>query len=196
MDTIAPNPEQVVGEIFALLDGPPGQEQYGEGVTQLAHALQCAWFASAAGADEETVLAALLHDIGHLCAPDAARMGHNDASVGAVDHEGLGAAYLLERGFSPRLAELVGAHVAAKRYRVATDPQYAARLSPASAETLRYQGGPMAPDEVVAFEADPLFAAKLQMREWDEMGKEVGMVVPTLETYRTALLRDLTRSLE
>lgn len=184
---------QIVDEIFDLLAGPPGQEHYGEGVTQLDHALQCAKFAADAGADDETILAALLHDIGHLCAPDAARMGGRDSVIGAVDHEGLGAGYLRARGFSETVAELVGAHVAAKRYLVATNPTYAAELSPASAETLRHQGGPMSAAEVAAFEADPRFAAKLQMRRWDEMGKVVAMPVPPLESYRALMLRHLDR---
>src|SRR5713101_5834870 len=39
--------------------------QYGkEEVTELAHALQCADLAQGAGADEELVLACLLHDVG------------------------------------------------------------------------------------------------------------------------------------
>jgi len=38
-------------------------------VSQLEHALQAAHCATEAGADEEVVLAALLHDVGHLVAP-------------------------------------------------------------------------------------------------------------------------------
>lgn len=180
--------EQIVDEILGLLGGPSGQLYYGEGVTQLDHALQCAKFAADVNADEETILAALLHDIGHICDPTAAPMA---ADIGMVDHEGIGARFLLERGFSPKVAELVGAHVAAKRYLVATNATYAAQLSAASTATLHHQGGPMSSAEVVAFEADPLFKAKLRMRSWDEMGKETDMVTPPLAAYRAMLLRHL-----
>ena len=183
--------EQIVEEILGLLGGPGGQIYYGEGVTQLAHALQCAKCAVDVKADEETILAALLHDIGHICDPTAEQMA---ADIGVVDHEGIGARFLLERGFSPKVAELVSAHVAAKRYLVATNATYAAQLSPASTATLQHQGGPMSPAEVAAFEADPLFIEKLRMRSWDEIGKEPGMVTPPLETYRTMMIRHLARN--
>ena len=45
-----------------------GAERYGESVSQLEHALQCAALARRARADDEVVLAALLHDVGHLAA--------------------------------------------------------------------------------------------------------------------------------
>lgn len=180
--------EEIVNSLLDLLDGPQGQQQYGEGVTQLAHALQCAYFATQAGADEETVVAALLHDIGHLCDPSVAQMASNHmGNVGAQDHEAIGAAYLRRLGFSERIAQLVDGHVAAKRYLVAVNADYAAKLSPASAETLRHQGGPMRADEVAAFEDDPLMHEKLQMRQWDEMGKETDLEVPRLETYRAMI---------
>lgn len=181
-------PEQVVDEVLGLLAGPGSTLNYGEGVTQLAHALQCAKCAATVTDDEEIILAALLHDIGHICDPTAEQMA---ADIGIVDHEGIGAQFLLERGFSPKVADLVRAHVAAKRYLVATNATYAAQLSPASTATLRHQGGPMSPAEVIAFENDPLFTTKLRMRSWDEMGKEPDMVTPPLESYREMLLRHL-----
>lgn len=179
-------PEAIVKELFDLLGGEPGQEQYGEGVTQLEHALQCAYFASKVTDDEETIVAALLHDIGHMCDTSAERMG----DVGIADHEGIGAEYLTQLGFPNKISELVGAHVTAKRYLVATNPNY--ELSPASAETLRYQGGPMNKEEVATFERDPLYKDKLRMRSWDEMGKEVDLEVPGLADYREMVVRVLT----
>lgn len=111
--------------------------------------------------------------------------------IGIVDHEGIGAEYLLSHGFSPKVAALVKAHVEAKRYLVATNPTYAARLSPASTATLQHQGGPMSAEEVKIFEQDPLREEKLRMRSWDEMGKEVGLEVPALSDYRLMVLRHL-----
>ena len=43
-----------------------GHEGYGEGVSQLEHAIQCAAFAQRDGAPPALVAAAYLHDIGHL----------------------------------------------------------------------------------------------------------------------------------
>ena len=46
--------------------------QYGgEAVSELEHALQCAELADAAGADDELVLAALLHDVGRYAVPQS-----------------------------------------------------------------------------------------------------------------------------
>jgi putative nucleotidyltransferase with HDIG domain len=180
-------PDQIVDEILSLLAGPAGQETYGEGVTQLEHALECAMFAAESTDDDEMIVAALLHDIGHICDPDAEQMG----GVGAHDHEGIGAAYLTACGFSEKVVQTVSDHVAAKRYLVATRPEYAAELSPASRETLRYQGGPMTPDEALAFEQAPYFVEKLQLRSWDEMGKRPDAALSPLESYRPLLLRHL-----
>jgi hypothetical protein len=44
-----------------------GQQQYGgEGVSQLEHALQCAYLAEQAQADKNMIASCLLHDLGHV----------------------------------------------------------------------------------------------------------------------------------
>ncbi|MBY0374774.1 MAG: HD domain-containing protein, partial [Bryobacteraceae bacterium] len=53
-------------DAFDLLIQGTGHAYFGEQVTQLEHALQSAYLAVQAGADDETILAALLHDIGHV----------------------------------------------------------------------------------------------------------------------------------
>jgi phosphonate degradation associated HDIG domain protein len=179
---------QVVDEIFSLLTDSGGDQYFGEAVTKLQHAEQCAWHAEQAGADEELILAALLHDIGHLLDSSSAV---RNARVGVVNHDELGARYLLERGFSPRFARLVGGHVEAKRYLTATNPAYQQRLSPASQETLRLQGGPMSVQEAAAFSADPELRDMLRLRSWDELAKDPAWQGPTLDTYRERLARYL-----
>ena len=52
--------------LFAYFDRRGADGYSGEAVTQEAHALQCAALAEAAGAGEALVVAALLHDLGHL----------------------------------------------------------------------------------------------------------------------------------
>ena len=177
-------------QILDVLRGASDRAYIGEPISQLEHALQCAAAASTAGADDELVLAALLHDIGHLCAPeDAAQM----EDVGVLDHETIGARWLLARGVSDRVAKLVRGHVDAKRYLVTTKPSYASRLSPASAKTLEHQGGAMSAAEAKAFETQPLFKQYLQLRSWDEQAKVVDLVVADVDSYRERLLRHLAR---
>ena len=108
----------------------------GEPVSQLSHMQQAAWLAQQAGADDELILAAFFHDIGHICAPkDAPQM----AGLGVLYHEKIGAAYLQKYGFSARVTDLVELHVQAKRYLCWKNPVYYQKLSPASKGTLEFQ---------------------------------------------------------
>ena len=89
-----------------------GHEGYGEGVSQLDHALQCGAFAERDGASPALIAAAFLHDIGHMLheLPE-------DIADSGVDsqHESLGSAWLSQH-FGPAVTEPVRLHVAAKRY--------------------------------------------------------------------------------
>ena len=169
-------------ETIQNLFAQSGDDAYfGEPVTQLEHALQCAQLAEQAGADDETVVAAFLHDIGHLLPPELAG-GYMDG-YGTVDHERLGADYLRERGFSEKVAQLIEHHVNAKRYLVFKNPNYFARLSEASLRTLEFQGGPMSAGEALAFETNPYFKGILLLRTWDEQAKIPHLPTPGIEYY-------------
>lgn len=175
-----------VETVLSLLERAAFADYIGEGVSQLAHALQAAELALRAGANNDTVLAALLHDVGHVCAGEGApRMG----GVGVVRHEEIGADYLAGLGLRESVTRLVRGHVAAKRYLVSRDPAYHDRLSDASRATLRHQGGAMTPAECRAFEALPHQGDLLRLRSWDERAKDPGRAVPALASYRP-LLRD------
>ena len=131
-----------------------GHEGYGEGVTQLDHALQCGAFAERDGAAPALVAAAFLHDIGHLL--------HDlpqDVADSGVDtqHEASGSAWLSQY-FGLEVTEPVRMHVAAKRYLAAVEPGYFDQLSDASKLSLRLQGGPMNSGQARAFEAERFFA--------------------------------------
>jgi 2-amino-1-hydroxyethylphosphonate dioxygenase (glycine-forming) len=182
------NPEAVVEEVIALLTRSGGDEYFGEAITKLSHAEQCAWCAAQAGADEELILASLLHDVGHLIESDQAI---RDERIGVVNHDELGEMWLRERGFSARLAALVGGHVDAKRYLTATNPAYMQRLSPASKETLVLQGGPMDEASAAAFAAEPDLRDILRLRSWDEMAKDPAWEGPGIESYRPRLIAHL-----
>ena len=165
-----------------------GELHYGEDVTQMEHALQAAHHAKLDSASPSLVAAALLHDIGHLMQ----KIGEDAADRGIdTRHEQIGAGYLA-RGFGPEVSEPIRLHVAAKRYRVAVDPTYACRLSDASQQSLALQGGPMKPDEIKVFLADPHAGAAQKLRNYDEAGKDLEAEVAGFETYGD-LLRDLIR---
>ncbi|MBL8239207.1 MAG: HD domain-containing protein [Bryobacterales bacterium] len=178
----------IVEEIFHLLEEAGAEQYYGEAVSKLEHAVQCAWHAQQAGAGEELILASLLHDIGHLFDAEGTI---RDERVGVVNHDDIGEQWLLERGFSARVARLVGAHVDAKRFLTATNSEYMGRLSPASVETLKLQGGPMGPADTEAFATDPELRDILRLRSWDEMAKDPQWVGPGLEAYREMMIAHL-----
>jgi gamma-butyrobetaine dioxygenase len=156
-----------------------GGESYGEGVTQLEHALQTAALAEAEGAEDSLVVAALLHDIGHFLQP-------TDDSYGYHKHDRSGGDWLA-RHFDPDVSEPVRLHVAAKRYLCATEADYFAKLSPASVHSLGKQGGPMTTAEAASFAASPHAAAATRLRRWDDGGKLDGVKVPDLQHYRDRL---------
>lgn len=174
-----------VDEIYIFLQASEQKDYIGEPVSQLEHALQCADLAVQAKATPPLVLAALLHDIGHLChLPDAPMM----EDVGVLYHEDIGAEFLREKGFSAEVVSLVRGHIEAKRYLVYKNPHYLAKMSEASLKTLEFQGGAMGEEEAQKFERDPLFKSKLCLRQWDEMGKIKNKIVPGLNEYREMML--------
>ena len=174
------NAEQVVAEVFGLYEQHGAADYIGEPVSQIEHMSQAAQLAMAEGFDDEVVLAAFFHDIGHICGQGGENMG----GYGVVSHERLGADYLRRAGFSERLAKLVEYHVQAKRYLTFSQPDYYDRLSEASRRTLGYQGGVMTADEARAFEQDPLCAVSLRMRHWDEQAKDMHVPVLDLEVLK------------
>ncbi|WP_085723831.1 phosphonate degradation HD-domain oxygenase [Pseudomonas sp. R37(2017)] len=173
--------EQVIAEVFGLYERFGDSDYIGEPVSQIEHMSQAAQLAMAEGFDDEVVLAAFFHDIGHICTEGSENMG----GFGVVSHERLGADYLRRAGFSERMARLVEYHVQAKRYLTLKEPGYYERLSEASRRTLEYQGGVMTAEEAEAFEQDPLCSVSLRMRQWDELAKE--MHVPVIDL---AVLKD------
>lgn len=184
-----------------------GQGDYiGEPISQLEHSLQAAHLAKANNADDETILAALLHDIGQfLPASDVRSIAHDvqnmkssssdssDGGVGRVGHELIGEQYLLRLGFSEKVASLVGSHVAAKRYLCAVDPGYHDTLSDASKKSLVFQGGPMSGDELEEWSAKPWCEDMCRLRKWDDGAKILGLEVEPAEAYRGMMQRHLSR---
>lgn len=186
MSPISPPTATSVDEIVDLYERW-GRENYDEGLSQTEHALQTAALAVNDGAPDELVVAALLHDIGHLLDLAAAE-GHWVPSEIDLAHESVGARHLATL-FPPTVTGPIALHVRAKRYRSATDPDYAASLSEGSTVSLQLQGGPMSPEEVEAFEDNPSFKAAVALRGWDDGGKLDDVDVPPLDSYRELLER-------
>lgn len=179
----------VADEILAIFQQHGSGAYFGESVSMTEHALQAAYFAQIAGAPSSLVMAALLHDIGHLVEDVP-----SDIADWTVDahHEQIGSHWLAQR-FPPNVSEPVRLHVPAKRYLLATDAKYFAKLSPASVITLRLQGGPMAAHEVAKFETERFHQEAVRVRQWDDQGKVTGLKTPSMGDYR-ALIETLATS--
>lgn len=169
----------VVDEIVSLFEHQGETSYFGESVSQAEHALQAAYLAEQEGAPDALVVAALLHDVGHLLHGQ----GEGVAERGVdARHEVVGEEWLARR-FGPEVTEPVRLHVAAKRYLCAVEPDYAEELSPASARSLALQGGPMTPEEVHDFEQNRYFYDAVRLRRWDDRAKVPGLEVPGLAHY-------------
>lgn len=176
------NIEQTIEEVFKLYELHGNDDYIGESISQIEHASQGAQLAEKEGFDNEVILAAFFHDIGHICAKKDPK---NDmGGYGMLRHEKVGANYLRRRGFSERIAKLIENHVEAKRYLCFKHPEYFEKLSEASKATLEFQGGKMREAEAVRFENDPLFTLSIKMREWDETAKEEHVPIVDLEKLK------------
>jgi phosphonate degradation associated HDIG domain protein len=179
----------VLEEIFQLYGERGDGAYFGESVSMTEHGLQAAHFAHAAGAPSSLIVAALLHDVGHLVeeVPDDLADWTTDAG-----HERIGAEWLARR-FPPAVSEPVRLHVPAKRYLLATDPAYLANLSPASVVTLKLQGGPMSFEEAARFEVERFNREAVLVRRCDDRGKVAGLRTAGLADFRAMIEEWATR---
>ena len=212
MDTDDDILEQIVALFAADAEGT------GE-ISLAAHMLQSAAAASAAGADEPLIAAALLHDIGHwlhrqpirgrpfsnreqaVCAtqPNSSDLtlidveGERPLDAGDDNNHGTTAARYLAPHFDDTVTQPIALHVAAKRYLCATEPDYHQRLSPGSVQSLERQGGPMSQVQAAEFESTSGYERAVALRRWDEYGKMPGLEVPGIVYYRPLLRRLIAR---
>lgn len=140
LPSIQARAQLLIEELFEYLT-VQGSRSYGAGrVTQLEHALQAAHLAREAGADDDTIVAALLHDIRQFI-PMYEHMpvmiAPNGSQVGRGGHDVFGEKYLRELGFNDKICQLVGAHVMAKRYLTAVDKDYYDKLTEISKNSLK-----------------------------------------------------------
>jgi len=210
-----PTPSSVTSYLISILQSSEHTPYIGEPVSQLAHSLQAGHLAQSAAtppADDETIVAALLHDIGQfapeadlsvlLDGKDAAvrDMDSGGGSVGRYSHDELGARFLAALGFPAKTCTLVGQHVNAKRYLCGIDAAYYDLLSEASKESLGFQGGPMGEHERKLY--DERFGAEwvrdiCRLRNWDDGAKVESLSMDRiggLEEYKNMIERVLERA--
>ncbi len=179
-----------VDDIFMLYEKYGEADYIGEPVSQLEHMCQAAELAEEEGYDDEIILAAFFHDIGHLA--EFIMPVEQMDGVGVVDHEKIGADFLREKGFSEKICRLVKSHVEAKRYLTFKYPDYYQKLSPASKITLSHQGGVMDEAEAATFESDELHPLYIKLREWDDKAKQMHKPIPDLSKYRMMAMEHLS----
>ncbi|XP_076065687.1 2-amino-1-hydroxyethylphosphonate dioxygenase (glycine-forming)-like isoform X2 [Oratosquilla oratoria] len=150
------SPEDVVAEVFSLLEAMGSADYIGESVSQLQHALQAGHLAQQEGFPVHVILGALFHDVGHLVGEqrDLPPMRTGEVILGTQNHEVVG-------------------------------------LTEASKMTLEHQGGPMTPEEVESFRANPQHEAILRMRTWDEKAKDPKGETPSLQHFKSMCLEYL-----
>ena len=167
-------------QIKALFDGY-GTAFYGaDAITQTQHALQCAHLAEPAGEEPALVVAALLHDLGHLlqASSQTEDMRHQEVAAAA-----------LATTMEPDVIEPIRLHVAAKRYLCCVDAAYHDTLSQASKDTLVLQGGPFDLAAAEAFIVQPHAEAAVRLRRYDDQAKDPQAVTPPLSHYLPMVAR-------
>lgn len=175
-------------EIASALTGmyrEHGNSKYDEVVTQTEHGLQCGALAMASGANDATVAAAFLHDIGHLLLNE--HDTREDFLEQDLHHETVGARFLAN-WFGEDVLAPIRMHVPAKRYLCATEATYHDGLSQASVQSLIVQGGPMTDDEVSAFEEIEYSEQAVLLRRWDDAAKVSNAPTPGLDVFEQILV--------
>lgn len=171
---------------IGLLFAEKGDRMYaGEPVTQLQHALQSGHLAEQEGAADELVVAAFLHDLGHLLNDQ----GETPTLRGIDDRHEYVALPFLRDLFGPPVLQPIRLHVAAKRYLCARGDgtlggaEYWAALSIDSKRSLELQGGIFSAAEADAFHAQPYATDGVRLRQWDDQAKRGDAVTPPLSHY-------------
>ena len=166
-------------DIQQLFDRHGSIAYSGEPVTQLQHALQSASLAEEAGASRELIVAALLHDLGHLLN----LQGETPSERGIDDLHQYYALPFLRPLFSDAVLEPIRLHVDAKRCLCAIDASYHARLSADSVRSLQLQGGVFDDEAAQAFLAKPYANDAIALRRWDDEAKDAHRVTPGLPHF-------------
>ncbi|ALE58745.1 HD domain-containing protein [Paraburkholderia sp. RL17-368-BIF-A] len=174
-----------VSDIRSLFEQYGGIAYSGEPVTQLQHALQSGVLAEEAGANDELVAAAFLHDLGHLLN----LQGATPTERGIDDLHQYFALPFLRAVLPDAVLEPIRLHVDAKRCLCAIDDAYFDQLSADSVRSLQLQGGIFSRDEAEAFLEKPYAQDALRLRKWDDRAKEENRATPGIDHYLAVVER-------
>ena len=170
-----------------------GNTHYDSTVTQKEHALQTATLALEEGADSSLIIAALLHDVGHL-------LLNENADNQSFLKKDLRHQNVVRRVLNPFVSKAVtgpiALHVAAKRYLCATDPSYDSKLSPMTKQCMAIQGCAMTPTALARFEREYLFEEAVRLRRWDDAAKVPKKTTPDLAFFLPRLELELDRAVK
>jgi predicted HD phosphohydrolase len=186
--TTTPAAQAALAHLTSIFDGR-ATSRYGLTlINQRAHAVQSGFHGRAQGLPASIVVAALLHDIGHMVHD----LGDHPAASGIDDkHEEIGAVWLAQY-FGPAVTEPVRLHVAAKRYLCTVEPGYFEKLSDDSIESLLLQGGKMSDDEVLAFKQESYWEDAIALRRIDELAKDPEGPMPKFTEFAPEILQMVT----
>jgi len=155
------------------------------GVSQLDHALQCAYLAEIAGEQTETVVACLLHDLGRLLM--AREPNHERPGAHADEVHPHIVQPFLQGLFPEAVLEPIRLHVQAKRYLCLIEPSYQDRLSPAARDRLQRQGGAFTEAQAEHYIAQPFAIEATRLRRYDDLAKVPGKRMPGLTHFAPCL---------
>lgn len=176
-----------LNDITVLLHTQGSKQYGGEAVSQLEHALQCAYLAESAQETDETIVAAFLHDIGHLLsAGEVATTAIDDSSDDLHQYIALP---FIRTLFSDAVLEPIRLHVDAKRYLCAVDHNYWSTLSDASKKSLELQGGIYSDEDAAKFESNTYGQEAIRLRRYDDLAKIPGALTPDLSHYLAIMHR-------
>lgn len=182
-----------IAEIVQLLSSRATTWYGQEAVSQLDHALQCAHLAELANEMPETVVAALLHDLGHMLGAERDSVPDQAGAPTKDDLHQFVALPFLRSLFPDAVLEPIKLHVDAKRYLCAVDAGYWDALSPASKHSLELQGGRYDDAQVRSFEDLTFYAEAVRLRRYDDLAKVPGQTTPALAHY-AELMQQVARA--
>ena len=158
----------------------------GEKVTMSEHMIQTAMLAEKTNCSSSLVCSSLLHDYGHFILENPDDLVNKDKDG---KHEDVGYEFL-KKYFIKDVLGPIKYHVKAKKY-LARDNKYYKLLSEASKVSLKLQGGIMSYEEAEKFESNEFFKDSIKLRKFDEIAKESGLKIKSINEYKNLLASKL-----
>eukprot|EP00929_Paragymnodinium_shiwhaense_P046644 TRINITY_DN23741_c0_g1_i1.p1 TRINITY_DN23741_c0_g1~~TRINITY_DN23741_c0_g1_i1.p1 ORF type:complete len:283 (-),score=45.96 TRINITY_DN23741_c0_g1_i1:669-1424(-) len=133
----------------------------------LEHSLRAATLAQRFQQGSDLVVAALVHDCGHLLKAQAKHESGPHVGGGKAEDSPnvVGSSWLRQLGFSGFVCRLVASMPEARRFLCREVPGYAGNLSAVAMEHVMKMGGPMGEAEAVAFRSRSTFTATVALRQ-------------------------------